>query len=53
MLGERICEWIFLFQEFDFVVEVKTEKHSVGPDHLLRIELGEFGGSLDHELPDA
>jgi hypothetical protein len=53
VLGGRICRWLLLFQEFEFEVVVKPDKHNVGPDHLSRIESGEVGGSLDDELPDA
>jgi hypothetical protein len=52
VLGGRICRWLLLFQEFEFEVVVKPNKHNVGPDHLSRIESGEVGGSLDDELLD-
>ena len=36
-----ICQWILLFQEFEFKVVVKLGKLNVGPDHLSRIDTGE------------
>jgi hypothetical protein len=50
MLGGRIYQWLFLFQEFDFKVVVKPGKHNVGSDHLSRIETGEASQSLNDEL---
>lgn len=47
--GGRICRWLLLFWEFNFLV-VKPGKHNVGPD---RVESGENGGSLNEEFPDA
>ena len=37
----RICQWILLFQEFEFEVVVRPGKLNVGPDHLSRIDMGE------------
>jgi hypothetical protein len=31
---------------------VKCGRHNVGPNNLLRIELGGAGGSLDDDLPN-
>jgi hypothetical protein len=42
-----------LFQEFEFEVVIKPDKHNVGLDHLLRIKSEEAGHKLDDELPDA
>jgi hypothetical protein len=53
VLGGQIFHWLFLFQEFDFEVVVKSGKYNVGPDHLSWIETGEAAKSLDDELPDA
>ena len=53
MLGGRICQWLLLFQEFDFDVVVKPGKSNVGPNHLSRIQKGETGGNLDDDLPNA
>jgi hypothetical protein len=41
VLGGRICQWLFLFQEFDFEVIVKPGKLNAGPDHLSRVTNGE------------
>jgi hypothetical protein len=41
VLGGRICQWLLLFQEFDFEVIVKLGKLNVGPDHLSRVTNGE------------
>ena len=53
MLGGRLCHWLLLFQEYDFEVIVKLDKLNARPDHLSRLELGDEGGSLDDNLPDA
>jgi hypothetical protein len=39
-----------MFQEFDFEVIIKPRKSNVILDHLLRIEIGKVGGSLDNQL---
>jgi hypothetical protein len=44
---------LFLFQEFSFEVIIKQGRCNVGPDHLSRLELGESGGVVDDQLPDA
>jgi hypothetical protein len=41
VLGERICRWLLLFQEFDFEVVVKPGILNAGPYHLSRITNGE------------
>jgi hypothetical protein len=41
MLGGRLCQWLFLFQEFDFELIVKPRKMNAGPDHLSRVTNGE------------
>ena len=53
ILGGRICRWLILFQEYDFEIIVKPGRLNLGPDHLLRLELGEEPTSLDEGLPDA
>jgi hypothetical protein len=53
VLEGRICRWLLLFQEFSFEVIVNPGKLNVGPDHLSRLELGESGGVVDDQLPDA
>jgi hypothetical protein len=53
VLGERICRWLLLFQEFDFEVIVKPGKLNVGPDHLSRITNGEEPMNLEGKFPDA
>jgi len=40
-------------QELEFEAIVKPDKNNVGPDHLLRIESGEVGGSLDDDFLNA
>jgi hypothetical protein len=37
----KICQWILLFQEFDFEVVVRPGKNNVVPDHLSQLEIGE------------
>ena len=53
VLGEHICRWLLLFQEYDFEVVDKLEHLNVRPDHLSRIETGEEPTSLEEGLPDA
>jgi len=53
VLGGRICQWLLLFQEYEFEVIVKPGKLNVGPDHLSWLGLGEAGGNLDENLLDA
>jgi hypothetical protein len=53
LLGEGICRWIFLFQEYDFEIVVKPRRMNKGPDHLPRLEHGEESTSLEDALPDA
>ena len=48
-----ICRWLLLFQELTFEVIVKTGKLNLGPNHFSRLELGENGGLVDNQLPDA
>jgi hypothetical protein len=52
-LQGRICRWLLLFHEFSFELIVKLGRCNVGPDHLSRLELGESGGAVDDQLPDA
>jgi hypothetical protein len=53
VLGERICQWIFLFQEFDFEVIVKLGKLNAGPNHLSRVTNGEEPMNLEEKFPNA
>ena len=53
VLRGKICQWLLLFQEFDFEVIVKPGRLNVGPDHLWRIESGEEPTILEDNLPDA
>ena len=52
VLGGKICQWILLFQEFDFEIVAKPLILNVGPDHVSRLENGEDPTSLDDNLPD-
>ena len=49
----RICRWFLLFQEFEFEVIIRPGKGNVGPDHLSRVESGEYPIGIDDELADA
>ena len=51
VLGEEICRWLLLFQEFDFDVIVKPSQLNVGTEHLSRIESGEEPTSLEDNFP--
>jgi hypothetical protein len=53
VLGEWICSWLLLFQEYDFEIIVKLGRMNKGPDHLLRLEHGEEPTSLEDTLSDA
>ena len=53
VLGGKICQWLLLFQEFDFEVIVKPGRLNVRPDHLSRTESGEEPTSLEDNFPDA
>jgi hypothetical protein len=53
VLGERICIWLLLFQEYNFEVVVKQGKLNAGTNHLSHILSGEYAGNLDEKLPDA
>jgi hypothetical protein len=53
VLGERICRWLLLFQEYDFEIVVKLGRMNKGPDHLSRLEHGEEPTSLEDTLLDA
>ena len=44
---------MILFQKYDFEIIVKPGRFNLGPDHLLRLELGEEPTSLHEGLPDA
>ena len=49
----RICQWLLLFQEFEFEVVVRLGKINVGPDHLSYIRIGEELTRVNDDLPDA
>jgi hypothetical protein len=53
VLGGRICQWLLLFQEFDFEVIVKLGKLNARPDHLSRVTNGEEPTNLEDNFPDA
>jgi len=53
VLGAKICRWLVLFQEYDFEVIVKPGRLNAGPDHFLRIEIGEEPTNLEEGLADA
>jgi hypothetical protein len=53
VLGGRICQWLLLFQEFDFEVIVKLGKLNAGLDHLSRVTNGEEPTNLEDKFPDA
>jgi hypothetical protein len=52
LLGERICQWLLLFQEYDFEIVVKPGRMNKGSDHLLRLEHGEETTILEDTLSD-
>jgi hypothetical protein len=47
VLGGRICQWLLLFQEFDFEVIVNPGKLNVGLDHLSRVTNGQEPTNLE------
>jgi hypothetical protein len=51
--GIIFVPWLLLFQEFSFEVIVNPRKLNVGPYHLSRLNLGESGGVVDDQLPNA
>lgn len=53
VLGGNIWTWLLLFQEYDFEIIVKQGRLNAGPDHLLRLEIGEEPTSIEDNLPDA
>jgi hypothetical protein len=53
MLGGRIYQRLFLFQEFNFEVIVKQRKLNAGPDHLSRVKNGEEPMNLEDNFLDA
>lgn len=52
VLGEEICRWLLLFQEYNFEVIVKSGRLNVGPEHLSCIETGEEPNNLEEGLLD-
>jgi hypothetical protein len=52
VLGRRICQWLLLFQEFDFEVIFKPGKMNVGPNHLSRLTNGEEPMNLEDNFQD-
>jgi hypothetical protein len=53
VLGGLICQWLLLFQEFDFEVIVKRGKMNAGSDHLSRVTNGEEPMNLEDKFLDA
>lgn len=53
VLGEHICIWLLLFEEYDFEVIVKLGHLNVGPDHLSWIENDAKPINIEEGLPDA
>jgi hypothetical protein len=53
VLGGRICQWLLLFQEFDFEVIVKRGKPNARPDHLSSVMNGEEPTILEDTFLDA
>jgi hypothetical protein len=53
VLGESICRWILLFQEYDFEIIVNLGRMNKGLDHFSRLEHGEEPTSLEDTLSDA
>ena len=49
----RICQWLFLFQEFEFKIVFRPVKLNVELDHLSRIDTGEEPTGVEDDLPDA
>ena len=49
----RICQWLLLFQEFEFEVVVRPGKLNIGPNHLSRIDTREEPTGVDDDLPHA
>ena len=52
VLGDNICRWLLIFQEFNFVIIVKPGRLNLGPDHLSHIETGKEPTNIDDGLPD-
>jgi hypothetical protein len=53
VLGRRICQWLLLFQEFNFEVVVKPGKLNARPDHLSRVTNGDEPTNLEDNFPYA
>jgi hypothetical protein len=53
MLGGIICQWLLLFQQFNFEVIVKPGKLNAGLDHLSRVKNGEEPTNLEDKFPGA
>lgn len=52
VLGENICRWLLLFQEYDFEIILKPGRLNVRPDHLSQNEIGEEPTNLEEGLLD-
>jgi len=52
ILGANICIWLLLFQVYDFEIIVKPGRLNVGPNHLLRLEIGEEPTNIEDNLHD-
>jgi hypothetical protein len=53
MLEGRICQWLLLFQEYDFEIFVKPGRMNKELDSLSRLEHGDEPTSLEDTLPHA
>jgi hypothetical protein len=53
VLGGRICQWLLLFQEFDFELIVKIGKMKERPEHLSRVMNEEEPTNLEDNFSDA
>lgn len=52
MLGEKICQWLLWFQQYDFEAIVKPGRLNARLGYLSRIEKGEVPNSLEEGLSD-
>ena len=51
VLGGKICQWLLLFQEFDFEIIVNLSHLNYVPDKLSRIEIGEERTNIEDGFP--
>jgi hypothetical protein len=52
VLGGRICQWLLLFQEFDFEFIVKPRKTNAEPNHFSRVTNGKDPTNLEDTFPN-